>query len=603
MLRIKLPFIHKTNIPLTAIDSSIKTTAFSIDNFFEELHWVFCQEELFFNLPFEITHTIKAIQNSNETLQNLKETIQNLKETIQNSKETIQISKETLQNSKETWVIATLKIKNIDQKECLDKLLNTTGFQPDLAPNESFHIGFNIVEENGKSSIQQFATNFEGRYFRKMMLGMPLFTKTFFEALKESEYFIYEEAIAKEVKTYYEQLQSLPENKPYSKHKIWDYAADNCRSKYLSLYFINENEFFARRDFMRLTFTYHWCLTDKEKKLSLEEYMSPTSTTAQNYTAASIAAQLQMGNCLSADAEHPKTMLYVGTSVGKNITPIEKAFPYISIFGVEPVRSAVDEYEGNKNKVFLMYAEELLQYPELSGYFDYIIIPNINLLANQTLFWNCMQKLLKEDGKILVGHFFGDPVVTTSPKSLIQEMHERFAEIQWVVLPKTESLPAVTIQLPIQEDYLLIFNRHLAQQQVILHNLTIHLLQNFKNSQYQEIYDTLVTYALQPFKQFFYSGKKPLPLKNSCEENSGFAKYFTELSINEYERRFNHGGIDPLRKSINENTYKTLLEDKERLFKLRQIKPEPFPKLIFTISQSKTTKPTSEAHNTSRNAM
>jgi len=613
MLRIQFPFIYTVNISFD--EKEFEENSF-IEKFFVEVETAFCQDKLFFGLPFTLERVVKVVESKDG------------------------------KGTGEIQVIAKLKINNIDKKtfsEIMSKLL--TSKNPDIAPGETFHIGFNIQAKEGRKKIVQFATDFDANFFRSMALALPLFTKTFFDALKQSEYFVYDSSIREEVVTCFASLKAAENLKAHPSNVLWyDAVFHKCKSSLTSLYFCNGTDLSYRRDFLNLSYLMHRIRSSKLKingqsiQLSYEDFLSPTNPEAQNYTAQHLVEQLHMSKVLKDSPTYPKNVLYVGAAYGKNPTIIQSAYPNMQIYAVEPIYHLVQNYEGDKNRVFLMFVEELCHYPEFVGFFDYIIIPNIHLTGNQTVFWNAIDTLLNDDGQVFVGHFYGDPPVTSSPKSFYQEMQERFVQVAMVPLPRTVEFqgPQVKVLDPSQlafqaqggldairahfcltlskalavyfpdfeiEDLRKFFQsiefnelvslpNQLMNFNVYVNNMTCCISKPLK-ADFKETAESLITYAVQPFKQIFYSGTKGKPVKNlevtepektgkpeerevkhikdnaNVESQSSFSAYITELSFKEYERRRNEGPFDDFRRTHNEKALATFRQEK---LKLQQVK-------------------------------
>ncbi len=472
--RIKKPFIYSVNVPVnqgTASLNGLLITSFSIDEFFADLHRVFSVERSFFGFPFTV-------------------------------------QREETQNGNETWVKAILKIDAMDEKEYQE--LETLS-SCNLMLNESFYIAFNMIDINGQRRVTEFATNLDCRTFRRAAILMSGFTKAFFESLLQTEYFIYEEGIAINVRSRYEFYKQRDKGKamPYAMLLT---SMDEFDSQFPTLYFLNPQPGYdVRRRFLQLSYTYYY-LTQPQStpKLTLQQFMSPLSQESRADVATYIGQLFQKGGIFAEkNVQHKKPLvLYVGAAEGLNPSALNTHFPNMHLVSVEPTKGCLINYKGNIEDVFLMSVEELSILSDTQNLFDNVVIFNFWVNSNATQFWDAIQSMLKPGGTIIIGHFMGDPVVGGGPKTLFTYLRERFSKVEFVEMPKAVRPPmSITLPSNLNGTDFDFFNSHLQQENVILQEMSKLIETDFPTV--TEARTSLQAYALCS-RQILYKATKVL---------------------------------------------------------------------------------------------
>ncbi|HEV2523812.1 MAG TPA: hypothetical protein VGU44_01600, partial [Gammaproteobacteria bacterium] len=461
MFRTKIPFTLQTNVE------------FSVDNFFTGLQQALCVEQLFYNLPVTI------------------------------SQDQIPSSK----NDQEYWQIISITVNDMshDEFNAFNKMS-----QVDVLPKEKFHIAFNITKEAGKDVVINFSTNLRAEVFRKIMYAVPSFTKSFFLSLKQTEYFIYDESISDNVRQLYAQFKSNPKfNSLNSNYTIYHHAILNTpNASCSSLYFANYAEIPVRMGFTDAAHIYHMDI------LTAAAFLSPTDPSTRAYVAQHIVQQLADGQLIAENQGAQQLALYVGAAYGENIAQIQKAYQNVTFFGVEPASGCVQKYQANKENLFWMNVEDLLNFSEMRHAFDYIFVLNYNVLSNQTDFFDAIYYLIKQSGKLIVGQAFADPFYTTSPVPYTEDIKRRFQNVEFVkIVPTAQPKP-----LWVKKNYGDFLGWEIApasDQKTIYANMA-DLIKNNGVTVPDNAVDILASYA-EKYKQFLYCATGPKSLLETKE--------------------------------------------------------------------------------------
>ena len=516
--------MFRTKIPVT-IQTNVN---FSVDNFFTELQQALCVEQLFYNLPV--------------TMQ----------------QDHIQFSK----NDQECWKVISITVKDMSNEE-LNTFNNIS--QHDVLPKEKFHIAFNVTKKEGKDVAVNFSTNLRADVLRKIMYAVPSFTKSFFHSLKQTEYFIYEESISNSVQQRYALLKSDPKYSSNSNYLIYNHAIEttsyaNCSS----LYFApadDSAEKSGRMGFVNVAHCYHW------NKLNYDEFLSPTDQKTRAYVAQHIAQQLADGQLIAENQGAQQLALYVGAAYGENIAQIQKAYPNVTFFGVEPSYGCVKNYQANKDNLFWMNMENLLNFSEMQHAFDYIFVLNYNVLSNQKDFFDAIHCLIKKSGKLIVGQAFPDPFYTTSPLPYTEDIRRHFQNIELVKIEPTAQ-PKSACFIKQRGDFLMLERVSEPDQKTIYVNM-VNVIKNNGVTVSDNAVDILASYA-EKYKQFLYCATGPKSLlenKESAESSSVNENPLVLLSLKEYEERLqdSKSNSDVERNQLNRTTFQNFKTIKSKI--------------------------------------
>lgn len=326
----KLFLLENLNISTIARTASDKSLDFDVTVFFNELCRFF-KEDLFYNLPVQCE--LKPICLSKDKEESMAYLVQ------------FQIGKMTLEKYQES-------------NECA----------VDILPEEVFFIGFNI---NVSNKIIQFCTNLRASNFRHIMYSCPHFIQNFYEHLVPTEYFIYKKDYSKKVLEAYETLKHenvgkrsnsmLYHEAILNTNAIFEFAQSEGES--LTTYKIKfkAHAFYFQEKAIDASLRAYYS-ENSNKAPSLTEFMQPVSTESCIYTASHIAGQLRKIKELQTNSSSKRLALYVGARSGINLKSIEKAFPDLILFAVEPTfyDHDLETYEGNPEHLFWMKAEDLL---------------------------------------------------------------------------------------------------------------------------------------------------------------------------------------------------------------------------------------------------
>lgn len=548
IMRIKYPFICTVSVPLTSPtllestkskDENSQKAPFSFEVFFKELNAALCVENLLFNLPVTL--------------------------------EKIKIKKE-----KEEWIIAEIQIK----KMSTELLMQYNYHGKKVFPGEKFHIGFKIEGDKGGSKIVNYASNICSEALRDLMTAIPSFSHAFFKELKGTEYFITEPSVSlKVMKTYRKQLASSKDTFiPRYEHYITA-KAQVPTACYSSIYHLDKEAWITRFDFAKLTHFYYvsnnmkvdsikntqiHSIVDIPNLQTFRDFGHPTSGTSVEVVSRHIGKQVRaIKDPFLNELFTPNKKgiaLDVGSACGDNLKTLEKEFPHLEFFGVEPDLICLGNYSAKKEKTFWMNAETLSEFEECNNSFDYIFICNINVLSNHECFWNGIYSLMKPGGKLMVGLFCGDPYMTTNPKTFTAFIRERFENLHFVELnhlnnhcneyhEEIEDLKGKHVEAyhsnKLSEDE----PWSKENQKIVIDNMAEAINKEFPTCTIEKISKSLLVYA-NHFRQIFYSATKPILSKDKSSYKSDlqkrefqkkelqkdeFYRYLYDINMKEYQ--------------------------------------------------------------------
>lgn len=396
MLRNRDVFVHTLGIDL-------KEVGFSLDSFAAEIQLAFSSskvggQQLFYNVPLELKReTLKGQEGDCWQIFTLQP----------------DLSGDTSENSS----------RNVIRSEIYSSR--------NVIQSDNYYIGFCFSSD--QTFLKEFATNLRSENFRHIMLSSSSFTRAFFDALKRTEYWIYELELSENAQKAFAEFRA-------------EHALGLPKLGYPSShYFTDPRELQLRQKFAESVVRYRNRINQTQTNtmyigMSIQDILCPTGSISLDFNKRTIVQQMERaGFKKGSDKTTNKTVLFVGIGTGENYVALKEAWSDCIVVGVEPFPAAYFNGVGkNEELVFFLSVEELSDQPELVGAFDSIFILNLNVLSNEGDFWQAVAKLMKPEGEVFIGRHMGDPGYIASPKRTSEYLRENFGSLELVQLEQDE---------------------------------------------------------------------------------------------------------------------------------------------------------------------
>lgn len=164
------------------------------------------------------------------------------------------------------------------------------------------------------------------------------------------------------------------------------------------------------------------------------EFYDPLSKKRCEYIAKyEIISQLQDAQIFN-DLPQSPIIIDVGSGNGLNTLEIQKYLPNAKILGIEARK--IESYESNKIGV-LSYPGFVEDVFELNGKADLVTVFNANPRSNPSDFYLSISKLLKKNGKAIIGVDALDSPITSNGKTVYENLNQYFSNI--IKLPNSQN--------------------------------------------------------------------------------------------------------------------------------------------------------------------
>jgi SAM-dependent methyltransferase len=158
------------------------------------------------------------------------------------------------------------------------------------------------------------------------------------------------------------------------------------------------------------------------------EFSNPLSELSILYVEQEIVAHMQKAKILPIEANNfSGRALFVGEGLGKNMLAIQKAYPNLACYALEPDVLAVKQalaFGVRKNQQF--HATMDLIPKACYGQFDLLFVLHYNIRFSQVDFFQRAFDLLKPNGKIIVGKAMSDPQHISSNSTIGELLKQTF---------------------------------------------------------------------------------------------------------------------------------------------------------------------------------